>query len=259
MTETFKDISINEPGIILASSFEILLPFILSIIWIKYFKATKFPIVIGLLGFVCSVVIESFFALLVTKIFGKESLMINFISILSPGIFEETGRYIFFNYLLWKNKDKNICISYGIGHGGIESILVGISFLSYFFAKKTLIEQGALKESITFFICFMSAWERFFSVMFHISSSVIVYKSCKEKKMFYYILAIMLHDAVDFFAFLKAKGILTSIFLIEMIIAVFSCCCGYYAFKLYIKLDEIDEETKNNKEQIIPLQDKNKS
>ena len=164
MTDTFKEITVNKSGIILATTFEVLLPFVLSFLWIKNFKGALSCILIGVLGFMSSVGLESIFGLLVTKIYGKTSQVIYFLSILSPGIFEETGRYIFLNYLLKKNKDKNICISYGIGHGGIESILVGITFLSYIFAKEALIKQGALKENITYFICFMSAWERFFSV-----------------------------------------------------------------------------------------------
>ena len=255
MTETFKEITVNKSGIILATTFEILLPFVLSFLWIKNFKGALSCILIGVLGFMSSVGLESIFGLLVTKIYGKTSQVIYFLSILSPGIFEETGRYIFLNYLLKKNKDKNICVSYGIGHGGIESILVGMTFLSYIFAKEALIKQGALKENITFFICFMSAWERFFSVFLHISLSVLVYKSLRENIIYYYILAIILHDSIDFVALLKAKEILKSVFWTEMIIAVFCSCCAYYAYNLYIKFDENNIE-KKNKENIIPLQEK---
>ena len=60
--------------------------------------------------------------------------------------------------------------------------------------------------------------------------------------MFYYILAIILHDAIDFIAFLKAKDIITSIFVIELIIAIFACLFARYAYILYINFEENNEE-----------------
>ena len=238
MNETSQEITINSPGIIIASLFEILLPFILSFTWIKYFYGKITCILIGIAGFIVSVFIESLFLKLIEWIAGR-GIFFYIIAGLSPGIFEETGRYICLKYLSSKEQyqQRNISVSYGIGHGGIESIFTGITLLTNLFTKDTLIEKGLLKSSITFFICLMSAIERFFAVLTHISVSVLVYKAVKEKKIIYYIIAIILHDLVDLIALFYRIGTIKNIFVIELIVGIFSSCIGYYAYILYNSLE----------------------
>lgn len=43
---------------------------------------------------------------------------------LAAGIFEETGRFVAFKLILKKKRARRESIMYGIGHGGVESILV---------------------------------------------------------------------------------------------------------------------------------------
>ena len=238
MTEIPQEINISFPGIIISSFLEILLPFILSFIWIKYFYGKFFCILIGIVGFIASVAIESVFLQIIAWIAGR-GIFFYIIAGLSPGLFEETGRYICLKYLLSKEQyqQKSISISYGIGHGGIESLLVGITFLSNLFAKDLLIEKGILKSSITFFVSLMGFVERIFAVLFHISASVFVYKAVKEKKIIYYIIAIILHDLVDLIALFYRIGTIKNIFVIELIVGIFSSCIGYYAYKLYHSLE----------------------
>ena len=242
MNETSQEITINSPAIILSSLFEILLPFILSFIWIKYFYGKITCILIGIAGFIVSVFIEGIFLQIITWATGR-GIFYYIIAGLSPGIFEETGRYICLKYLSSKEQyqHKNISVSYGIGHGGIESILVGIAFFSNLFSKDTLIEKGILKSSITFFMCLMSAMERFFAILYQISGSVFVYKAVKEKKIIYYIIAIVLHDLIDLIAFFYRIEAIKNLFVIELIIGIFSSCIGYYAYKLYNSLESDSE------------------
>ena len=250
-----SEITVNGSGIIFASGFIILLPFILSFIWIKYYKGTISSILIGIVGFIGSVGVETLFLVLLTQIFDKTSMIITIIGLISPGLFEETGRYICLNYLLKKNKLKNISVCYGIGHGGIESIFVGLASLSYLFTKDILIEKGVLKESITFLDCLMGALERISAVIIHISLSVIVYKAVKEKIIYYYIFSIIYHDFVDFFAFLKAKNYITSIFIVELIVGILALSIGFYSYRLYNRFEDKKEE--EEKEKILPLKEKN--
>ena len=240
-------ITINSSGLILSSIFEIFLPFILSFIWTKYFNGKIYSIFIGILGFICSIGLEGIFLSMISKIIKKTSTTFYIIGIISPGLFEETGRYTCLKYLLKKDKLKNISVSYGIGHGGIESIMVGITLLSYLFLGEIFIEKGILKESITFYTCLMSSCERLFSVILHISLSIIVYKAVKKEKNNYYIFSIILHDILDIIGFLKVKNIITSIFIIELMIAIFSLCTAFYSYKLYINFEEKEEQNINNK------------
>ena len=252
-----SEITVNGPCIIIASGFEILLPFLLSFIWIKYYNGSIYPILIGIVGFIGSVGVETFFLVLLSQIFDKTSMIMLIIGLMSPGLFEETGRYICLNYLLKKNKLKNISVCYGIGHGGIESIFIGLTFFSYIFIKDILIEKGVLKENLTFVTCLMSACERISAVILHISLSIIVYKAVKEKIIYYYIFSIIYHDFVDFFAFLTAKNYISSILVVELIIGFFALIILFYSYRLYNRIEDKKEE--EEKEKILPLKEKNES
>ena len=252
MNETSQVITVSVPGTIIASLFEISLPVILSFIWMKYFYNKIACILVGIAGFIASVFIESLFLLSIKSIAGIGVLYYIIIG-LSPGLFEETGRYICLKILSSDRqyKQKYISVSYGIGHGGIESILTGIQVLYNLLAKDTLIKEKKLTSSIKFSDCLLSAIERLFAVLFHISASVIVYKAVKEKKIIYYIIAIVLHDFVDLFALLYQLQILKNIYVVELIIAISSSCIAFFAYKLYNNL-ESDSNEGNIEETLNP-------
>ena len=170
-----------------------------------------------------------------------------------------TGRYICFKYLSSKEQfqQKNISVSYGIGHGGIESVLIGITFLSNIFAKDILIEKGVLKPSITFFTSLMGAVERISAVILHISASVLVYRTVKGKKITYYIIAIIIHDLIDLVAVLYRFEYIKNIFVTEFVFGIFSSCFAYYAYKLYNSFDN-DSDLKNE-EKAFAVEEKKKT
>ena len=85
-----------------------------------------------------------------TKNFEKDSSILTLITGISPGLFEETGKYLLIKYIYSQEKIKNNSVSYGIAHGGIESFMIGISLLANIFAKDVLIEKGTLKKVLLF-------------------------------------------------------------------------------------------------------------
>ena len=229
-----KSIYINTPAVFLAFIIDISFIFIYSFIHIKYYSGKLFSVLIGIIGFIVSVFIEGIIISLIVKIVGKDSNWIIPFSLSFPGIFEETGRYLYYKYILNKDENKNKSIGYGIGHGGIESFLVGTSLLMYLFAKDSLIQQGVLKEDMTFIYLFYGVFERFICVLIQISFSVMVYKSVEEKNINYYILALILHDFFDLFLFLYQKKLIKNILVIELIIGFFGIIFAKYAYKLYL-------------------------
>ena len=231
-------ITISTPGIVTSFIFELSLPIILSFIWVKNFNGRIKCILIGILGFIFSVALETIFLTIVTYYVDKKSNIFYMFTALSPGFFEETGKYILLKYLSSEDKSKIISVSYGIGHGGIECIIIGFSFLSYIFAKDSLIEKRVLKESITFMTGIMSSSERFFALMLQISLSIIDFKAVKEKNINYYFQGIILHDLIDIIPLLKLKGVLTSILLIEFIVGIYSLCIFLYSYNLYNNFEE---------------------
>lgn len=78
-----------------------------------------------------------------------------------------------------------------------------------------------------------SIWERFFTLIFHISMSVLVFASVKVKGKFYlFSLAILLHTAIDLFAAFYQFGSLP-LAVTELAIAVFSVGTVLLARRVY--------------------------
>ena len=181
---------------------------------------------------------------------------------LFPGVFEETGRLVTYKTVLKKRKNRETSISCGIGHGGMEVILImGSAYISYIaYAVMinagtfgSMIEQVAAKApdqaasytalaaqlpAIAFTDIGAGFAERLFAFLFHIGASILVFYACRDKgKVWLYPFAIILHTAMDFMAGLYAFGILRiPVWALEGMIAVFSILvlCGAY-FLLYKK------------------------
>jgi len=228
-----KSIYISVPSVLLACGLDISFIFIYSFIHIKYYGGKIFSVLIGIAGFFGSVFIEGVIISVIAQIVGRGSNWLIPFSLSFPGIFEETGRYLCFKFILNKDENKNKSIGYGIGHGGFESCLVGATLLVYLIYKDSLIKQGVIKENMTFITLFYGVFERFISVLIQISFSVMVFKAVKEENINYYILAILLHDFFDFFAFLYQKKIVKNILVIELIIFFLGIIFSKYAYKLY--------------------------
>ena len=97
---------------------------------------------------------------------------------------------------------------------------------------------------MTFITLFYASFERFNYVFIQISFSVFVFKAIKENKINYYILAIFLHDFVDFFAFLYEKKVLEIKIVKELIICILAIRFSKYAYKLNINLNNGEEKEK---------------
>ena len=70
------------------------------------------------------------------------------IGCLLAGVFEEVGRYLAFRFLLKRYTNRRDAVTYGIGHGGIEAILVlGLTAINNI-AIAQLVNSGSI-ETIT--------------------------------------------------------------------------------------------------------------
>jgi|GEM_PF-362618 len=105
----------------------------------------------------------------------------------SAGIFEETARYLAIRYLMKKRTVKK-AIFFGLGHGGIEAVLL---------AGIPLLPHIAMMNPVHSITLYLSATERFLAMVIHICLSVIVLFSVKQKKINLYILAIALHGLIN--------------------------------------------------------------
>ncbi|MDE7222630.1 MAG: YhfC family intramembrane metalloprotease [Acetatifactor sp.] len=135
---------------------------------------------------------------------------------LAAGVFEETGRYLAMKLCMKKNLNKQNAIMYGVGHGGIEAMLLvgmacvnnlviavminsgqapmllSISGVDDSIYQQALAQLMAVSTTPSWQFC-MAGVERISAIIFHISASYLVYLAVIRKKLPYYLMAILAH------------------------------------------------------------------
>ena len=191
-------------------------------------------------------------------------ILLSFLAALFPGVFEETGRLVMFKTVLKDRTNRETSVSFGIGHGGFEVIMIlGMSFVGYI-VYAVMINTGAfgavidqiteqapdqiesvyaLAEQIatfTFADLGLMLAERLAALLFHIAASVLVFYACRDKgKGWLYPLAVILHTAMDFFAALYLfELIVISPLIFECIVAVFGILVFLGAYLLLYRKDK---------------------
>lgn len=180
----------------------------------------------------------------------------------AAGIFEETARLLCFKYLLKVRDNESIYtgVSYGLGHGGIEAILLGGIAAVGNLVTSVMLNGGMLKSVTaamsgqqldTFnqginglintpsYMFMISGVERMVALVLQIALSLFVFKAVMEKKWQYFAYAILIHAGIDMFAVLYQKSIITNIFLLEGIILIATVIVGIIALRINKKKSEI--------------------
>ena len=235
-------ITVNIPGAIIAALIYWSMPIISLIIWIKISKSEKKFFFIGVLGFITSVGLEFTIFNLVLKNIIKNEKIITILAGITPGPFEETGRLVCFLIILKYYKKKYISVTYGIGHGGFESIFFSNIILNYFFNKNYLVKNGYLKKSVVFCDYLLPVYERILAFIYQVSASVLVFKSVKEKKYLYYIFAIIIHDIIDETGALVGVSTVIRTIITEGVFTVIDILIVIFACYLYKGMSDENEE-----------------
>jgi len=251
---------------ILNSLLMIGIPCLLVVILIRHFRGGFRTIGIGVAGFVLSQVghipFNQFVLLPVLEGWGIgegqsgwELLALGAALGLSAGIFEEAARYVVFRYWLVKNSNTMLPVKYGVGHGGIEALLVGILTLFTLIQVMTLggegslssfpLEQAELIQSqiaaywdIPWQQALLGAWERVSALAFHIGASLMVYKSVREKNPVWLVIAIIGHAMFNAFAVIFSRQL--DFVLLESSLFVFALGWLYWSWSVrVIELEQL--------------------
>jgi uncharacterized membrane protein YhfC len=180
--------------------------------------------------------------------------LIIYISIvcLASGLFEETGRFIAFKWILKRDSEKvKTPLSYGIGHGGIEAILlVGFSMISLLITSM-MINNGQIMnrgltddqavELIDFiqtdsFLFLAAGIERILAVALHICLSVLVWLAITRKQYLLYPAAILLHALTNVSAALYQLDIIVNLWIVEGILSLCVLITAVLTWLAYAKL-----------------------
>lgn len=244
--------------------FGIAVPICLSIWLVRRFHARLSTILIGAgTFFLFALVLESIMHQVVLKgpwgasITGN-TLLYAIYGGLAAGIFEETGRFLSMKFLL-KNEQPGALpgVAYGIGHGGMEMIMVfGITMISnlvisflinsghsdILFANAQEDAAGQIKAQLEQLqalgpgTLLAGLWERFSALVIHLGLSLLVWAAVRKGGIWLWLFpaAILLHALVDagVVMFQKSLGITA----IELIITAQALAIGALGYLVAKKL-----------------------
>lgn len=177
---------------------------------------------------------------------------------MAAGVFEEVGRFLLFIWLLKKYREYKDGISFGIGWGGIEAIVlmltVGLPNILFAFminagtfeitlgAQLSADELSTLKETIlnqgiTFYL--LGSVERFFAVFIQIAFSLWVLYAAIKGKFVYVLYAVLVHAAIDFPLVFFQTGHFMNIWVIEGYVAAIGVISFFVIRRMKRVIDDV--------------------
>lgn len=242
----------------------ITIPVVLIVAWKMYTKRSLVPFWVGIMVFIAfsrmlEMIPHSLFLLSsnpVSKAINGNVVLYVIYAATVAALFEETGRYLAFRFVLTKHPNKETAVTYGIGHGGIECVLVlGVTYIQYY-AYGQLINSGSMdkmlsayKDSsqsvdalnqlitnikgVTQMTCYMADLERISAMMVQVALSILVFQAVyvAGKKYMYWV-AVALHFLMDVPAALYQKGVL-KLLPTEIILFVYAALVLAFGVKIY--------------------------
>ncbi len=249
----------------IAIVFGFLIPAVMFVVLRKKFGCKKMPFFAGCAAFFLgAVVLEGLFHTIIlgggrAQVLMAKPVLYGLYGGFMAGLFEETARFVAYKVLLKKGgdiyADNSTALSYGAGHGGFEAfyILVVSMITNLVFGimintgntevlfmgadeAKTAQVLSVLNQLVATnpWMFLVSVMERFGAVAVHVSLSVLVWFAAKNKKYYFYLLAIILHLLLDMIA---GTGTLLGlpVFVIEIILYVYAAFCAFLSYKVWKK------------------------
>lgn len=163
--------------------------------------------------------------------------------------FEETARLIFFKWLEKKrNLEKSDALAYGLGHGGLELIFLGVTSLLNLYIVLSAVQTQDPKilqllsekmletiQSLSIWQIYLLAFERILALGFQLLLTVWVYQGVRQKNWVYLLAAYGLHAVFDLVPSLAQVGWITSPVLVEVILLVEFILVAYGTKNIFCK------------------------
>ncbi|WP_458415351.1 YhfC family intramembrane metalloprotease [Schinkia sp. CFF1] len=169
---------------------------------------------------------------------------------LAAGFFEEIGRYVGFTFLLKKNRSYHDGLSFGLGHGGMEAILIGVMGGVNAIVMAYLINSGMFDQTLGaalpvdqlaqikhqllhtgFGMYVVGGLERIPAIFIQIALSVVVLLAVRENKFIYVLYAIGLHALMDVAPALYQAHAIKSVWIAEFIILLYGISAVIFIIK----------------------------
>ena len=182
---------------------------------------------------------------------------------LTAGIFEEIGRLVLIKLFMKKNQRFIDGITFGLGHGAIEAMLItGLTFINLL-VFSIMINSGTLEANLsnlpqatvnaiyaqctrmTPLDAILGGIERIIAMGIHIGLTMIVFEGVrKNKALLYLIIAILVHGVIDASIGFMSQMFGFSTLAMEFVFAAISISLMIYVFysKKRIKWQEDKDE-----------------
>lgn len=225
-----------------------------------------------------ALILEQLFHFLILKVIPGLGDMITgnvwlmaFYGSIAAGVFEETGRFIVMKFVLRKSREWKHGMAFGIGHGGIEAIiLVGLTYVNnlvYSFlinsgsfdmvlkstpaeAQTALVTAKDALISTPSWLFAFAGIERVMAVLFHIAMSVLVLYAIRSGKIKFYFLAVFLHFLLDLPAAFAQQEILPA-WALEVYVGVFAVGALIFLLRSKKLFEKLPPLVPNVKEETI--------
>jgi uncharacterized membrane protein YhfC len=169
----------------------------------------------------------------------------------AAALFEETGRWVAMRLFVRRVDDLGTAVSYGLGHGGIESVVVGALGQLQAIVLSVLVNTGMLQTLLgakvphaaivkiqtslaqaTFSLALLGGFERVWALMIQIGCSLLVWRAVARKDARWFAAALLAHFSIDCTAAATQRGLI-SVFTTEAIVtAIGLALLGFFILKL---------------------------
>ena len=228
-----------------------------------WYARKKYKINFAVLGlgavafFVSSQVLEKIVHLIVlhpqkdgtVPLMTENPLLYVIYGICMAALFEETARLIFFKWLEKKRTlEDSDALAYGLGHGGLELLYLGMGSLISLLILFSLLESSnpdlanLLPKNTLETVQSLSGWqvyllgvERVLALVMQIGLSFWVYQAIRQKKWIYLVAAYGLHALFDLAPSLSQVGWLSNPLLVEGLLAVEVIIFIYFTKTIFYK------------------------
>ena len=208
------------------------------------------PMLLGGVGFILAVALEQMFHLMMLHngAFELRAIPVLFVLYLpfAAGLFEETARFTIFHLIKTRYPAPGTGVSYGIGHGGIESILlVGLTMIANLIVAlsinagntgvlRTLPDYASQLAATAPVIFLVGGLERVSAICLQIALSVLVWTAVNRNgRLWLYPASIGLHAGVDLAPSMFQAGMISSLAAVEGITLVWAVAVGTVAAVTY--------------------------
>ncbi len=246
------------------------LPVLLAFVVTRYFKVSWWVVLAGVLTFLLSQAVHYPAVIGINTLFNKGLLPVpsekwvplvnGVIGGLLAGICEETARWVGFKFLKRKADRYGSAFGLGVGHGGIESIILAVLgtgatlFTVLFYNAGGEVAKGVSTNEVQYMLYqieqfWTTPWvngllpgvERIIAMSLQIFLSTLVWKAVVDRSFIWFALAVIYHAVVDALA-VYLGGIGWGYWAIEGVLALFLVLNIYLLYRFWKEEEEIEEE-----------------